>query len=144
MVFHTLLGTILVGRALKRCGLGYLLSCGVSPGLHFNYSRTVFAPKGDSPDDLVGSCVRAPLDTRPLSLKNSDNKCTAAVHNMSLAKVLECGIASSQRGFIQNRNFLDNVVELDTASRIYAMDPSHDTPCMGYFRFGDGVPFCVP
>jgi hypothetical protein len=43
------------------------------PPSHFNQSTTVFTPKGSLPHDPV-EIIREPLQTRPLSLKNSDNK----------------------------------------------------------------------
>ena len=62
--------------------------------------------------------VREPKETRPISLTNSDNETLASVVNFSIRSVISQGANSLQRGFIQGRIFLQNVVDLDVAGRI--------------------------
>ena len=50
---------------------------GVFPPRCFNESVSVFSPKGSQPHDPV-EVIREPLQTRPLSLKNTDNKIIVA------------------------------------------------------------------
>ena len=81
-----------------------------------NDSFAVFPPKGDHANDSTGP-VRKPEDTRPLSLKNADNKTIAGITNCALSPKIATWADESQRGFVTGRNGLDNVVDLDSASR---------------------------
>ena len=85
--------------------------------LEFNASLTIFLPKGDEAGDAVG-LVRDPANTRPLALKNSDNKIIATAVNSRIKSVVSRHSNKIQRGFIQRRNFVTNIVELDTYARI--------------------------
>ena len=53
--------------------LGDEISCGYQPALTFNPSMTLFPPKGDDEFDSE-DITREATATRPLSLKNCDNK----------------------------------------------------------------------
>ena len=85
----------------------------------FNESLTVLPPKGSNPEDKV-KVIRAPEDTRPLSLKTSDNKTITSVVNNRLAGV--CTLANaSQRGFVRGRQGFLNITDVDTCARILDM-----------------------
>ena len=60
--------------------LGETLYAGFPTPFGFIDSVTCFPPKGDDAED-VNQCTRAAEDTRPLSLKNSDNKTICSVMN---------------------------------------------------------------
>ena len=66
---------------------------GVMPTLtSFNHLRKEFIPKGESPADQ--EVVRTCADTRPLALKNTDNKTIAGVNNYLRRPVLSASLAS--------------------------------------------------
>ena len=86
----------------------------------FNDSLSIFLPKGDHEGD-ASEISRNPGDTRPLFLKNTDNKTLCSIYNNMCRKMLSAGNTELQRGFVPGRQFLGNVVELDSMSRIYGM-----------------------
>ena len=53
--------------------IGQEMLCGLHTHYGFNDSLTVFPPKGEDPRDPI-EITRAPEDTRPLALKNTNNK----------------------------------------------------------------------
>ena len=67
--------------------------------------------------DLV-HVVRKPSETCPLGLKDSDNTCISSAANFSISKTLQAIIIAIQRGLIKGRNFLGNILELDSAGRL--------------------------
>eukprot|EP00972_Heterocapsa_arctica_P100469 14815194-Heterocapsa_arctica.AAC.1 len=69
--------------------------------------------------------VRAPQDTRPLGLKNSDVKAISGAAHAAVKFDLRKSASLRQNGFIAGRTFLNKVIDLDTASRIAAMDTDH-------------------
>ena len=81
---------------------------------------TFFVPKGEFESDPVAIC-REPLETRPLSLKNSDNEICAAVVNRSMADVVKQGTHKTQNGFVSGRQLIQNPVDLDAAGRLFSM-----------------------
>ena len=95
----------------------YLMS-GLKPNVEFNYSKICFAPKGDTPADSI-EVLRAEADCRPLSLKNTDNKIITGVIVERFRAFSETHTHKYQRGFVPKRNFLNNVVDLDAAARIF-------------------------
>ena len=105
-------------------GYGEHLSSGHDPAPTFNYSSIVFAPKGELPEDAQ-AVIRAEQDTRPLSLKNSDNKIITGVHTWKFRKITQSNTHKYQRGFVAERSFLTNVVDLDSAARLYSMFAMH-------------------
>ena len=60
------------------------------------------------------------METRPLTLKNSDNKLVAAVTNHAISPVIQACSSAVQNGFVQGRQLTQNIVDLDHASRLYA------------------------
>jgi hypothetical protein len=93
------------------------LADGQDVPLWFNDSLGVFAAKGDDEQDRV-EVTRAVVDTRPLGLKNTDNKTIGGVVNMVVKPVLSKSAIWSQRGFVPQRQLIRNVLDLDTAARI--------------------------
>ena len=99
----------------------------------------MFITKGeDEEDDNLVS--RFPSETRPLTLKNDDNKIIAATLNQSAKSVLKQGACWIQRGFVPARQLVDNVVDVDSAARLYSLlaaqddltdkDPLEEMPAM--------------
>eukprot|EP00959_Pyramimonas_sp_CCMP1952_P101047 2113643-Pyramimonas_sp.AAC.1 len=67
------------------------------------------------------SVSRAPGCTRPLSLRNAGAKAISAALNHPLKRAVQAAVAPSQRGFICERHFLENLIELDSHARIASM-----------------------
>ena len=102
-------------------------------------------PKGVEADDHLG-VVREPTATRPLGLKNTDVKTISGAIHHCIKREVPRFASSLQRGFIYGRNFLDNIVELDTWSRIFAMksmDPHLSAPIMLFTDFGVAFPSII-
>ena len=93
---------------------------GREPPPNFNESGISFIPKGEEEADPV-EIIRNANDNRPISTKNTDNKVIIAVNTYKLKDRYSANTHSTQRGFVGGRNFLGNVLDLDSASRIYSM-----------------------
>jgi len=113
-------------RAAGGHGVKALHSCdkalrqGVLPPPEFNESSAIFVPKGSHPHDPV-EVIREPLQTRPLSLKNTDNKIIVATNVKALEPQYKQMTHRCQNGFVAGRSFLNNLLDIDSASRIYSM-----------------------
>ena len=110
------------------------------PSLGFNDSVTIFIPKGEADNDL-DLLARHPGETRPLGLKNTDNKTIASNINQSLKPLIFHNACKLQRGFIAGRNFLNNIVDLDSFARLFS-DPSNKLllPILCFFDFAAAFP----
>jgi len=64
--------------------------------------------------------VREPLETRPLSLKNTDNKTIVQANVLMLEPQYKKNTHKVQNGFVSGRSFLQNLVDIDAAGRIYS------------------------
>ena len=58
--------------------------------------------------------------TPDLSLKNTDNKIITGSSIYKFRHVAQGNTSFLQRGFVPGRNFLENVVDLDAAARIFS------------------------
>ena len=106
----------------------------------FNNSISIFPPKGDEEDDDT-DLTRSPMNTRMLSLKNSDNKIIASVINRKMKLIVAETTNPIQRGFVSGRTFLTNVVDVDTYARIASMKQSpSDLAVMAFFDFAAAFP----
>ena len=99
-------------------GVNDFLATGYSMPINFSDQLLLFAVKGDEVDDAHEVC-RTPGDTRPLSLKNSDNKIIAGVNNHLAKPMLAASAVDIQRGFVPGRIALANVLDLETYGRWY-------------------------
>ncbi len=90
-----------------------------APDPHFNASLSHFLPKGDAEGDAE-EVIRSALETRLISAKNSDNKTIVGASIFRFKRWAQENTHHVQRGFVPGRNFLNNVVDLDSASRIYS------------------------
>ena len=110
----------------------------------FNHSWLVLLAKGDhSGDDAV--VARAAEDTRPVSLANSDSKICESALGRPLAEALSTWACADQRGFVEGRMLVDNIIEIDTYSRIAALTmegsrASTNRPAMSFFDFAAAFP----
>ena len=102
--------------------------------ISFNSSLLVFPPKGEEDGDEI-AIERDSKDTRPISLKNSDNKIVSSVGNFSLSAPIALGSCRLQRGFIRGRQLIHNVLDLDTDGRCLAMQ--EDRHAKSVFVFWD-------
>jgi len=123
---------------------------GIFPPPSFNESSILFAPKGSQPHDPV-EVIREPLQTRPLSLKNSDNKLIVSSNVKSLEPQYQLITHKTQNGFVAGRNFLNNILDLDSAARIFSMvyesecdnnNPSN-IPILGAFDYEAAFPSVI-
>ena len=108
----------------------------------FNDALFIFVPKGLEEDDELG-IVRSPDATRPLGLKNTDVKCISGATHYLIKRPLAARAAPQQNGFVFGRNFINNVVDLDTRARCFAMDRSLSLPIMLFTDFGAAFPSVV-
>ena len=86
--------------------------------------------------------MRAAEKIRVLGLRNTDLKILTSVVNRSLRGVVDEVVPSSQRGFVQSRNFGYNISELDGFSRIAGAHPLAPmrSPLLVSFDFGQAFP----
>ena len=106
----------------------------------FNHSLAIFPPKGIEDGDAE-EVQRAAEDTRPLNLKNTDNKTLAGVTNETLKKPIAKSAPVSQRGFVKGRQGLDNVVDIDTRARILDMQANGDNvPAIMLYDYAAAFP----
>ena len=112
---------------------------GFTMPIRSNASLMVFVPKGEELDERV--VTREPVDTRPLSLKNSDNKLACTVLNRKLRQPLSVHACSLQRGFVPGRQLVANVVDLDTHARVHGMQSDvSDHSVLSLFGFAAAFP----
>eukprot|EP00973_Karenia_brevis_P082817 11481054-Karenia_brevis.AAC.1 len=84
-----------------------------------NHLRKCFIPKKRFISHLHGIAAAA-TDLRPLGLKNTDVKLCASSVCFVLSDFISVNAHFSQRGFIKGRNFISNILELDTFARIFS------------------------
>ena len=90
----------------------YLLwLCGAVLPPYFNEAYLWLIPKTDPPDGIFD-----PNDTRPLSGANTDAKLLAAALAWAFNKSIGEWAATCQRGFIQGRCMLENVIDTESAA----------------------------
>ena len=108
----------------------YLYSCldshlsGAPAPMHFNDGLWAFLPKREQEDDGStgpGFVERLQSETRPLTMKNTDNKLIAAAVTYASIPTFKETVNSIQQGFVPGRNFVGNVVQLDFESRVNAL-----------------------
>ena len=86
----------------------------------FNTCNLAFIPKGEDPNDDI-LVARAPSSTRPISLSNTDNKYFALAINRPLAEVAKIIVHPRQRGFVQGKSLIDNVLEVEGFAQSYTI-----------------------
>jgi len=111
------------GAATLHAVLVHLADGGDVP-LWFNDTLGKFAGKGDEEDARI-EVTREAQDTRPLGLKNCDNKTIGGTVNMVAKPVLAKSAIWMQRGFVPGRQLIQNVLDIDTFARILG-DRGHE------------------
>ena len=102
------------------CMVGLELARGILPPIGFNASISAFLAKGESSSDTL-EVVREAADTRPLSMKNTDNKLVAGAFNLKIKTFTASKLHRHQQGFVVGGQGSTNVCEIDTASRVLAL-----------------------
>eukprot|EP00973_Karenia_brevis_P007144 968724-Karenia_brevis.AAC.1 len=77
--------------------------------------RLVFVPKKASGESHLVTCDADAL--RPIGCKNTDSKWLSSVECRSVHPAMQSFTVPCQRGCTRGRDFLENVVELDSHSR---------------------------
>ena len=127
--------TLLHEVAVWLCA-GLLMPC------NFNDALFIFVPKGTEDDDETG-IIRSPSATRPLGLKNTDVKCISGATHFLIRHSIAKFAARQQNGFVHGRNFINNVVDLDTRARCLAMNDLLPMPIMLFTDFGAAFPSVI-
>jgi hypothetical protein len=109
----------------------------------FNDTLMIFAPKGSERDDDAG-VVREPMTTRPLGIKNTDVRNISAAINFVIREATGKHASRIQRGFVYGRNFLDNVVDLDTYARNIFFTTLALAPDLSVHRLRSSPPIDYP
>ena len=86
----------------------------------FNAVLTVCLPKGSKDEDQT-DIIRDVCETRPIGLKNSSAKIVALALNFAVARAVANAACYAQRGFIAGRQMSQNVLDLDSTSRLASM-----------------------
>ena len=120
---------------------GDSLASGDKPPTWFNSSIMLFTPKGEDESDSYSERVRVASATRPLSLKNTDNKIVGSVYNYKLSGPVASSRCKVQQGFVKEGQPLSNPVVLDTHARqnSYKQD-WHNIPIMAFYDLCCRVP----
>ena len=77
--------------------------------MHFNDGLWAFLPKGEQEDDGSsgpGFVERMPSETRPLTMKNTDNKLIAAAVTYATIPTFKDTVNNILQGFVPARNFV--------------------------------------
>eukprot|EP00959_Pyramimonas_sp_CCMP1952_P468264 9492941-Pyramimonas_sp.AAC.1 len=88
----------------------------------FNASLLCCLPKKPTRTSEAGEQIYKPEGTRPLSITNTDNRIIANACRLRWEPVVGPGIASSQRGFLQGRSMLSNVVDVEHHAMLAATE----------------------
>ncbi len=116
-----------------------LARCGHYLPPAFNASIWIFIPK--TSEDMATKGQVHPGETRPLTVKNSDNKTIASAWLFKLQLPYAARVSKAQNGSVPERQFLQNVVDLDTHARIHGMpDPAHHLPCFLFWDMAAAFP----
>ena len=109
---------------------------GTLPPDGFNDNLGIFIPKGVQDEDTALSVNRTAECTRPLGLKNTDNKSISAAVNNAIAWEVSDWADDDQNGFVVGRQGVNNIVTLDAKARCADMrarphrqTPNRQTPC---------------
>ena len=103
---------------------------GGKPPPGFNNSIGIFLPKGTADDDTLASVKRTAENTRPLGLKNTDNKTIAAAINLTMSDAIAQWADTQQNGFIRGRQGLNNIIDIDARARILDISATASAACL--------------
>jgi hypothetical protein len=119
------------------------LGDGAGHPLKFNSSFTAFPPKG-AERTPSGEVHRHPQKTRPIAMKNEDNKLIGSAWAACLEPSYRRYIHKWQRGLVAGRQLIGNVFDLDAFSRLLSFlsrtNPSMVCPLLVLFDFAHAFP----
>ena len=81
----------------------------------FNGSLLVLLPKKPTGHDAVAGAFYDPADTRPLMLVDTSNRLLASALRFAIEPAVERLVGAGQRGFLNGRSILANVLDLEVA-----------------------------
>jgi hypothetical protein len=110
---------------------------GLAPPISFNMHLGAFLKKADHEDDCI-EVLREAEATRPLGLKNSDNKVICRVNSRCWRRAMMENTCDIQRGFTWSRQLVANVVDMDSAARCLSNLGFH--AWLAAFDFGTAFP----
>lgn len=103
----------------------------------FNHAYLALIAKGDDEQD-ADLVSRAPEDTRPLSLSNTDAKILAAAVKEACEEPVSSWACGVQRGFTRNKMLIDNVIEIEAHAMAASM--ASNTSAMLFWDFAAAFP----
>ena len=119
-------------------------SCDLSSGRpareNFNRGSVVFPPKNPTSQEFALGAHRAPKDTRPLSLKCSDNKIIASTLNGAIKTTIAAQLHAAQRGFLRGRQPAVNILLLDAIARCFSFPRAGGCPMLLFFDIAAAFP----
>ncbi|CAK0834674.1 unnamed protein product, partial [Prorocentrum cordatum] len=118
----------------------YQRPCGFPMFDSFNLATAICAPKGIDEHDNGDLVSWAASGVRPLSPKRAGNEIICAVLHWKWQAVVKRIAPPRQRGFVNGRNFHQNVVGLDTCGRVAGLRPSAEHPPLMLFDFAAAFP----
>jgi endonuclease/exonuclease/phosphatase family metal-dependent hydrolase len=104
----------------------------------FNYAYLCLLAKGQNPEGEAQT-IRAPENTRPLSLANSDGKIFAVCLKESLESPVSYWASEEQAGFIKDRRMLKNIVDVELAGATLSAE-AHNEAAMVFFDYAAAFP----
>ena len=113
------------------------------PMFEFNYLVQACIPKKITYPHEHGVACRA-AETRAISCKCNDNKTILIATAYSLGEVVAQDACQFQQGFIPGRHFTNNIVAVDTVSRIYSnLAHRYGNSISALFDFGNAFPSVI-
>ena len=121
---------------------GRKLESGLNPDCdehdRFNESLMCCLPKQSSHTTSDGEQVYAAENTRPLSITNTDNRLIANAFRIRWEPLLGPTVVRDQRGFIQGRSMLKNIIEVEHAAMCASLQ--HEDAAIVLFDFTAAFP----
>jgi hypothetical protein len=108
---------------------GEMLCCRIAPPLSFNVVLGAFLPKGEEGEVLGARHAEA---TRPLGMRNTDSKIVAGAYNSCIRHDISSCACSIQKGFLADRQYGENVIDLDAHARICSIKRLPLSALVGY------------
>eukprot|EP00973_Karenia_brevis_P031804 4388649-Karenia_brevis.AAC.1 len=109
----------------------------------FNTTVLVCPPKKPQHFDSEGAWC-TPEATRPIGKQNTDNKIISKSQNHAVYPILQQYASHIQRGFIPQRYFLSNVIELDAFAHKWSFPVSREflqrPGVLAFFDFSKAFP----
>ena len=90
----------------------------------FNESLLVFLPKSPVASSTPESPVYHPSGVRPLNIANTDNRLLASAVRLAIEPTLDRLITPLQRGFLQGRSMIANLLDIEESMFTTAADSS--------------------